>query len=267
MLIRCPHCKFTGALREESRLAADHTLYCPRCQTPLSFADQQDRTAASGAEAESQPKPHHQIEWEARTSWLDLSTFWRTSKDILFYPAVTFTTLNYEAGIRSSLVYLLVYGSLGQIIGRYWFTLLGIRYGILQGNALSNTMHFGVAVLLTPIVLLASILIAAGLVHLVLRILGATRRPFTATFQVMAYASGATSLINVIPIVGRFIMPVWALVLYFVGLAKAHQTSKTRVFFALLLPFVLTGLFITGIALLYIGMHVLDFLEAMQQTL
>jgi hypothetical protein len=83
----------------------------------------------------------------------------------------------------------------------------------------------------------------------------------------MAYVSGATSLINVIPIVGRFIMPVWALGLYFVGLAKAHQTSRTRVFFALLLPFVLTGLFITGIALLYIGMHVLDFLEAMQQTL
>jgi hypothetical protein len=267
MVIRCPHCKFTGALSEESRLAADHTLYCPRCQTPMSFADQQDPTATSGAEAESQPQPHHKIGWEARTSWLDLSTFWQTSKDILFHPAVTFTTLNYEAGIRSSLVYLLVYGSLGQIIGRYWFTLLGIRYGILQGNALSNTIHFGVAVLLTPIVLLASIVIVAGLVHLVLRILGATRRPFTATFQVMAYASGATSLVNVIPIVGRFIMPIWALVLYFVGLAKAHQTSKTRVFFALLLPLVLTGLFITGIVLLHIGMLVLDFLEAMQQTL
>jgi len=267
MLIRCPHCKFTGALREESRLAADHTLYCPRCQTPLSFADQQDRTAASGAEAESQPKPHHQIEWEARTSWLDFSTFWRTSKDILFHPAVTFTTLNYEAGIRSSLVYLLVYGSLGQIIGRYWFTLLGIRYGILESNALDNTIHFGVAVLLTPIVLLASIFVVACLVHLVLRILRATRRPFTATLQVMAYASGAISLVNVVPIVGRFIMPIWALFLYFVGLVKAHQTSKTKVVFALLLPLVLAALFITGIVLLYIVMHVLDFLEVIQQTL
>ena len=267
MLIRCPHCKFTGALREESRLAADHTLHCPRCQTPLSFADQQDPTAASGAEAESQPQPHHKIDWEARTSWLDLITFWRTSKNIMFHPAVTFTALNYEAGIRSSLVYLLVYGSLGQIIGRYWFTLLGIRYGILHGNALSNTIHFGVAVLLTPIVLLASIFVGACLVHLVLRILGGTRRRFSATFQVMAYASGATSLVNVIPIAGRFIMPIWALVLSFVGLAKAHQTSKTRVFLALFLPLALTGLLIAGIVLLHIVMQVLDFLEAMQQTL
>ncbi len=267
MVIRCPNCKFTGALREKSRLAADRTLYCPRCHTPMSFADQQDPTAPSGAEAELQPQPHHQIDWEARTSWLDLIAFWRTSKNILFHPAGTFTALNYEAGIHSSIVYLLVYGSLGQIIGRYWFTLLGIRYGILEGNALDNTIHFGVAVLLTPIVLLASIFVVACLVHLVLRILRATRRPFTATFQVMAYASGAISLVNVIPIVGRFIMPIWALFLYFVGLVKAHQTSKTKVFFALLLPLVLAGLFITGIVLLDIVMHVLDFLEAIQQTL
>ena len=267
MVIRCPHCKFTGAHREESRFAADHIFYCPRCQTPMSFADQPDPTVASGAEAELQPQPHHKIDWEARTSWLDPVAFWRTSKNILFRPAATFPAFNYESGIRSSIVYLLVYGSLGQIIGRYWFTLLGIRYGILEGNALDNTIHFAVAVLLTPIVLLAFVLVVAGLVHLVLRILRAARRPFTATFQVMAYASGAISLVNVIPIVGRFIMPIWALVLYFVGLAKAHQTSKTRVFFALLAPLVLAGLFITGIVLLYVVMHVVDFLEAMQQTI
>ena len=267
MVIRCANCKFTGALREGSRSAADRILYCPRCQTPISFADQADPPAAKGVEAELPPQAHHKIDWETRTSWLDLVAFWRTTKNILFRPAATFTALNYEAGIRSSMVYLLVYGSLGQIIGRYWFTLLGIRYGILEGNALDNTIHFAIAVLLTPIMLLAFVLVVAGLVHLVLRILRATRRPLTATFQVMAYASGAISLVNVIPIAGRFIMVIWALVLYFVGLAKAHQTSKTRVFFALLAPLVFAGLFISGIVLLHIVMHVLDILEAIQQTI
>jgi hypothetical protein len=267
MVIRCPHCKFTGAHREESSSAADHILYCPRCQTPMSFTDQPDPTATSGAEAVLQPQLHHGIDWERRTSWLDLVAFWRTTKNILFRPAATFTALNYEAGIGSSIVYLLVYGSLGQVIGRYWFTLLGIRYGILEGNALDNTIHFAVAVLLTPAVLLAFILVVAGLVHLLLRILRATHRPYAATFQVMAYASGATSFVNVIPIVGRFIMPVWALVLYFVGLAKAHQTSKTRVLVALLAPLVFAGVFITGIVLLHLVTHVLDLLEAIQQTI
>lgn len=267
MVIRCPNCKFTGALSETSRSPADHILYCPRCQTPIFLADQPNILLAPGVEAELQPQPDDKIDWEARTSWLDLVAFWRTSKYILFRPAATFTALNYEAGIRSSMVYLLVYGSLGQTIGRYWFTLLGIRYGILEGNALANTIHFLVGVLLTPIVLLAFVLVVAGLVHLALRILRATRRPFSATFQVMAYASGAISLVNVIPIVGRFIMPVWALVLYFVGLAKAHRTSNTRVFFALLAPLVLAGALVVGIVLLHAVMHVLDFLEAIQQNI
>lgn len=267
MVIRCPNCKFTGALSERSRSAADHILYCPRCQTPIFLADQPYIRLAPGAEAELHLQPDDKIDWEARTSWLDLVAFWRTSINILFRPAATFSALSHEAGIRSSMVYLLVYGSLGQTIGRYWFTLLGIRYGILEGNALANTIHFLVGVLLTPIVLLAFVLVVAGLVHLVLRIIRATRRPFSATFQVMAYASGAISLVNVIPIVGRFIMPVWALVLYFVGLAKAHRTSKTRVFFALLVPLVLAGALIVGIVLLHVVMHVLDFLEAIQQTI
>lgn len=267
MVIRCPNCKFTGALSEGSRSVADHILYCPRCQTPIFFAEQPDIGRAPDAEAELQPQPHHKIDWEARTSWLDLVAFWRTSKNILFRPAATFTALNYEAGIRSSMVYLLVYGSLGQTIGRYWFTLLGIRYGILEGNALANTIHFSVGVLLTPFLLLAFVLVVAVLVHFILRILRATQRPFSTTFQVMAYASGAISLVNVIPIVGRFIMPVWALVLYFVGLAKAHRTSKARVLFALLVPLVLASTVIVGVVLLHVVMHFLDFLEAIQQTI
>ena len=62
-------------------------------------------------------------------------------------------------------------------------------------------------------------------------------------------------------------MVIWALVLYFVGLAKVHQTSKTRVFFALLVPLVLAGLFITGFVLLHIVMHAMDLLEAIQHTI
>ncbi len=267
MIIRCPKCKFAGAISNTKRLTVDQPLFCPRCQTLMIYPDEQHVPIAAFTRSERQDEQPRRVKWEARASWLDMAAFWQTSKNILFHPAVTFTTLNYEAGISSSLVYLLVYGSLGQIIGRYWFTLFGIRYGILEGNALSNTIHFGGVVLLTPIMLFASIFIVAGLVHLVLRILLATQRPFATTFQVMAYASGATSLVNVIPFVGRFIMPIWALVLYFVGLVKAHQTSKTRVFFALLLPLVLAGLFISGIVLLHIAMHVLDFLEAIQQTL
>jgi uncharacterized paraquat-inducible protein A len=251
MILRCPKCKFAGAISETNRLTVDQSLFCPRCQTLIIYPDEQPR----------------RVKWEARASWLDLAAFWQTSKNILFHPSATFTALNYEAGISSSLVYLLIYGSLGQIIGRYWFTLLGIQYGILDGNALNNTIRFGGTILFTPLLFLAIIFVAAGLIHFILRMLLAARRPFSATFQVVAYASGATSLFNVIPFVGRFIMPIWALVLSYVGLTKAHQTSRKRIFFALLLLLVIAGFSALGVFLVSAVFRALEVLEIIGQHL
>ena len=251
MILRCPQCKFAGAISDTNRLTVDQPLFCPRCQTLIIYPDEQPRG----------------VKWEARDSWLDLAAFWQTSKNILFHPSATFTALNYEAGISSSLVYLLIYGSLGQIIGRYWFTLLGIHYGILDGDALNNTIRFGSTILLTPLLFLAIIFVSAGLIHFVLRMLLAAQRPFSATFQVVAYASGATSIFNIIPFVGRFIMPIWALVLSFVGLAKAHQTSRKRIFFALLLLLVIAGFSALGVFLVSAVFRALEVLETIGQHL
>ena len=264
MIIRCPQCKFAGAISDTNRLTVDQPLFCPRCQTLILYPDEQQARMEPLTQEpqEEQPRP---VKWEERSSWLDLAAFWQTSKNILLHPSATFTALDHEAGIRNSLVYLLVYGSLGQIIGRYWFTLLGIHYGILSGSAVNNTIRFGTTILLTPILLLTIIFVAAGLVHLLLRILLAARRPFSATFQVVAYASGATSLLNVIPFVGRIIMPIWALVLYFVGLAKAHQTSRMRLFFAFLLLLLIVSFVVLGVFLASVVFQVLEVLGTVGQ--
>ncbi len=267
MIIRCPKCKFTGALSDTNRLTFDQPLFCPRCQTLILHPHEPHAPVASSIQAEPQDRQPQRVPWEARASWLDMAAFWQTSKNILFHPSATFSDLNYEAGIRSSLVYLLIYGSVGQIIGRYWFTLLGIHYGILEGNALSNTIRFAGAVVLTPFLFLAFIFVTAGLVHFVLRFLLAARRPFSATFQVMAYVAGATSLVNVIPFLGRLVMPIWAVGLYFIGLCKAHQASRTKVFLALLLPLVMLGFIAIGVALSIAVIHVLEFLETIRWSL
>lgn len=226
----------------------------------MNLPDQPVSLVASGVQDRFHRQESQEVYWETRSSWLDLTAFWRTSMSILFQPSAIFAALNYNAGIRSSLVYALVYGSLGQIIGRFWFTLFRIQYGTLEGNALGNTIRFGGAALLTPILLLLFIFLTASLIHLALRLLITDRRPFSATFQIIAYVSGATSLVNIIPLLGRFLMPIWALVLYFVGLTKAHQTSRVKVVFALLLPLVLTGFFVVGVLLVVTVMDILDFL-------
>jgi hypothetical protein len=199
--------------------------------------------------------------WETRSSWLDLAAFWRTGWRILFQPSAAFAALTYNGGIRSSLTFALVYGSLGQLLGRYWFTLLGIRYGVLAGDALTNTLRFAGVALSIPLSLLIFVFVTAGLVHLCLRLLSATQRSFTATVQVVAYGAGAAPLLNVIPILGSFLVPVWALVIYCVGLAEAHQTSKLRTFLALLLPVILSGLLIVGVILAIAAKGVMEILR------
>ena len=267
MIIRCPQCKFAGAVSDTNLLTVDQPLFCPRCQTLILYPDEQKDQLKPFAQSEPQGEQRQRVKWEERASWLDMAAFWQISKNILFRPSATFTALDYEAGIGNSLVYLLVYGSLGQIIGRYWFTLLGIHYGILDGNAVNNTIRFGTTILLTPVLFLSIIFVAACLIHLLLRILLAAQRPFSATFQVLAYASGATSLFNLIPFVGRLIMPIWALVLYFVGLAKAHQTSRIKIFFALLLLFVVAAFSVLGVFLASMLFEALEVLGAIGRHL
>lgn len=267
MIIRCPKCNFAGAISATNRMTVEQPFYCPRCQTLIIYPDEQISSVASSVQGTRRMIQSPKVDWERRNSWLDLAAFWRTSKSILFRPSAIFSAFDYDAGIRSSLVYLLIYGSLGQIIGRYWTTLLGIHYGIIESNALDNTVRFAFTILITPVLFLALVFVAAVLVHLVLRVLLATQRPFSTTFQVMAYASGATSIFNVIPFLGKIVMPLWSLALYFVGLSKAHHAPKAKVFFALLLPLVILALLALGAILVIVVSHVLEFLQVLGNPL
>ena len=248
-------------------MTVEQPFFCPRCQTLIIYPEEKGASLASSIQGRRKIVKSPGVAWEMRSSWLDVAAFWRTSKSILFRPSAIFSALNYDSGLGNSLVYLLIYGSLGQIIGSYWITILGINSAITQSNALDNTLDFAGTIVLTPVILLILILVAAGLVHLVLKILLATRRPFSATFQVMAYASGAASIVNVIPFLGRIVVPLWALVLYLIGLSKAHHTSKARVFFALFLPVVILGLLVLGVILAITVSYVQEFLQVFANPL
>jgi Yip1 domain len=247
MLITCPRCQFTAHL-SDARLSTTEFPVCPRCKTTIPFLPPE--MAPVPVEAPPQPE-ERRLPWETRSSALDLGALWRTTRAILFRPTAAFSSVSYEAGKRSCLLYALIYGSLGQILGIYWLTVAGILGNTTEAGTLENTIWFAGAALLTPLVLVISLYIAAGLAHLFLRVLRGARRPFSATFQVSAYVTGATSLLNLfplnlIPVVGSMIIPVWALVLNSVGLARAHQTSTIKALFALLLPLII----LVGVVLL-----------------
>jgi hypothetical protein len=180
--------------------------------------------------------------------------------------------VRYDAGSRSALIYALIYGSVGQILAIYWGTLGGILDGTIETGMVETTLLFVGAALFTPPCFLILLYLISGVVHLFLRVLRGAHRPFAATFQVVAYVSGATSLVNLLPlsllpVFGGAIVSLWALVLNCIGLGSAHQTSTARALVALLLPLVL----VVGVAILLILLIVAtgllhSFLQALIQA-
>lgn len=264
MIIRCPTCNFSGKLTDRSRQTGDTQPLCPRCHALMPLPGLKEAAVGSDDQDELAHQHPQGVPWEMRSSWLDLAAFWRTSASILFHPSATFTALKYNSGIRSSLIFALVYGSFGHLLGRYWFILLGIHYGILEDGAISNTLRFTGVILSAPILFLIFIFFTAGLVHFFLLLLFAAKRPFSATVQVVAYGSGAASLLNVVPVLGSFLAPVWALVVWCIGLAKAHQTSKVRTYLAILLPFVFISLLVVATILVIAALGIVELLDIIQ---
>jgi hypothetical protein len=267
MVITCPHCRFTARLDDAMQLSPAAPPLCPRCGTAIPLQP----SAPPAASAEAPPRPEaRRFPWETRTSALDPGALWRTTREILFHPKTAFSSVSYDAGSRSALIYALIYGSVGQILAIYWGTLSGILDGTIETGTVETTLLFVGTALFTPVCFVILLYLGAGLVHLFLKVLRGAHGPFAVTFQVAAYVSGATSLVNLLPlsllpVVGGTIISVWALVLNCIGLASAHQTSRARALLALLLPLVL----FVGVAILFIlliaAMGLLGFLHSMLQ--
>jgi hypothetical protein len=85
-----------------------------------------------------------------------------------------------------------------------------------------------------PVAVVILLFVGAGLVHLMLLLVGGARHPFETTFRVMGYLH-ATSTLNLIPIVGGVIGVVYWLVLAVIGLAAVHGIAEGRAALALLL--------------------------------
>jgi hypothetical protein len=93
-------------------------------------------------------------------------------------------------------------------------------------------------VVVVPIVAVLSIFIGSAIYHVMLMLLGAARRPFETTIRVVAYAMGATSLLQIVPVCGGIIAGVWAIVASVIGLAQSHEIPTGKAAAAVLIPIV-----------------------------
>ena len=252
----CPHCRHA--------VPDPPVGLCPNCGGDLQAAGLPPEGAASGAGgpgAVPPPPPFSTpVSEPAGTAWdhRDRTGFFNalveTTKQVLTGPGAFFRAMPVTGGVGSPLLYAVVIGWIGlaaasfyqtifySVVGSHWAALgedrpeIAALLGFVQGWA-----GFVAQVVFGWIFVVITVFVAAGILHLMLLLLGGARRDFEATFRVVAF-SQATSVVLLVPFCGQVVggaSGLWTLVLYVLGLAEAHQVGHGKAAAAVLLPLVL----------------------------
>jgi hypothetical protein len=177
---------------------------------------------------------------------------WRAS---VFSPRRFFPQLAHTDDLLPSVLYYLVLGVIVAAVGLFWRMVLPLEAGgileqVLRAGGQSSAV---VDVLLAPLWLLLSLFVGAGVVHVMLLILGGAHEGMGTTVRVMCFAYGP-ALFAVVPVLGTAVGGVWSVVLTILGLQSAHRTTGARAAIAVLIPlFVLVLLAALATILLIAG--------------
>ena len=183
------------------------------------------------------------LPWENRAQLGLVNALFATIGMMLTRPAEAFAAMKRDAGFGDPLLYTLIIGTAGAVV-QFGFSLILPSFGALAGGegALGGLLLGGgtsfVMLILTPILIVLMAFIVSGILHVGLMILGGAKRSYETTFRVVAYGGGSANVFQFVPVCGSMIAGITALVLYCIGLARAHETDTGRAIGAVLLPLV-----------------------------
>lgn len=199
------------------------------------------------AQPECREEPPYSIPWQVRGRYPSMLTaVLETIKLVLLQPSQAFSNMRVENSLGESLIYVLVLGSIGGIIGQVFqaalqatLTAVGAGERAAMFGGITFTVRVVMALVIVPVGVLIGMFIGAGILHLCLMIVGGANKSFEATFGVAAYCVGSTALFQVVPVCGALVAAIWNIVIEIIGLARAHNTTTGRAAFAVLAPFAL----------------------------
>jgi len=206
--------------------------------------------------------------WERRDELGFFAAVFETIKGVLLNPTSTFADMKTEGGLGTPIIYALILGSIGGIIGLIWqglFENISSMIGRMGVEEFATFAAFGairfiVFAILTPLFVVVGLFIVSGICHLCLMIVGGANKSFEATFRVFAYTSGSVALMQLVPICGALVAGIWAIVCEIIGLREAHETTTGKAVLAVLLPVI----FCCGLSLILAIIGVgLGFLSAL----
>jgi hypothetical protein len=226
--IRCPACH-----KELPDVAA---ASCPYCGATLPGA------AAVAAGALEPPPPllpaaGSSIPFEDRSRPF-AERLWATVKLAFADPARLFSNVP-DSDIGPPLVYALVVQTISVLFATVWQIAILWCATLIDDNRLADlavgTGVLTVFLILSPLFVLVSLFVGAGLYHLMLLLVGDGRRGFAVTLRAQAY--GATpNLLGIVPVCGWLAGGVWVMVVTILGAYYGHRTDAWRAALAYFLP-------------------------------
>lgn len=248
--IICPKCNFTQKVPEETIPDTMRWIRCPRCNMTFEHISEDGKNKenpwddTSGGESNIDKSPH---EPDDKGYFADL---WLTFRSVLFSPTAFFGKMKEPGGLKNSMAFGVLIGSIGAMIGIFWQFLLMPKETIDLINSIpwsiSLNQLFIILIIISPLLVLLSIFIMTLILHVFLFILRGANKGFEGTLKVSSYAKAA-EIFAVVPFIGGFIGFVWSMVVTVIGLKEIHETSTLKALFALLLPMFL--LFILAIVI------------------
>src|SRR5438034_4539278 len=188
------------------------------------------------------PMPRSGLPWDERQTKGLFNAFIETLQMVLGKPVVAFTAMKREGGLGEPLLYAVIGGTFGGVFAvTYNFALrsfgsFGDRHGAMEH--LFGGIGWIFLLILTPLFVAIGMFVVSAILHVCLMIVKGAKQSFETTFRVVCFAEGSVSPLLVIPFCGGVITGIWKIVLYCIGLARAHETETVRAVIAVLLPLI-----------------------------
>jgi len=264
----CPVCR--NALPESA------AGYCPNCGASLASSEASPPAGDAGSPpplpASVAPPPpgtppgdgRGRIPWDDRARVGLLTALVETTRDVLGSPTRFFRAMPVSGGIGSPLLYAVIVGWAGLVatalyqavfrsIAGSHFAAFGDRPELAAMLGwMESWGGFFVQAVFGGVFVVIGVFLSAGVLHLMLLLLGGARRDFEATLRVVCFAQ-ATSVVFLVPFCGQLVGFFWTLVLYVIGLSQAHEIGAGKAAAATLLPIVLLCCCCGGALMLFAG--------------
>ena len=207
-------------------------------------------TAAPPPEPPERDRERPGNPWERRSELGAGKGFLAALKLFIVSPREAFGQTRLLGDYGSPLLFAIVLGWAGILIGKVWETLFGLSVLSAFPPELQEQLPFLVggstigvvlSLIFAPIYILVALFIWSALLHLCLVLVGGLKESkagFEGTFRVVSYST-VGQLGSFVPFLGGVITLVWSLVLGFIGITSLHKSSQGQAIVALLIPLAL----------------------------